>query len=53
MVFKKMARLFLSLEKVLEKASLEEKELIYKEINKVYDEIKNLNIELTRKKNLI
>ena len=43
----------LSLEKVLEKASLEEKELIYKEINKVYDEIKNLNIELTRKKNLI
>lgn len=43
----------LSLEKVLEKVSLEEKELIYKEINKVYDEIKNLNIELTRKKNLI
>ena len=43
----------LSLEKVLEKASLEEKELIYKEINKVYGEIKNLNTELTRKKNLI
>ena len=41
-----------SLEKVLENLSLEEKEIIYNEINKVYEEIKSLNIKLTRKRNL-
>ncbi len=41
----------LSLEKVLENISLEEKNLIYEEINKNYNEIKKLDIKLTRKKN--
>ena len=41
-----------SLEKVLENLSLEEKEIIYNEINKVYEEIKSLNIKLTIKRNL-
>ena len=42
----------LSLKKVLENLCLDEKDLIYKEMNKVYDEIKALDIGLTRKKNL-
>lgn len=42
----------LSLEKVLENVSISEKEIIYNNINNVYEEIKKLNIELTRKKNL-
>ncbi len=42
----------LSLEGIIEMFSPSEKEKIYNEINKVYEEIKLLNIELTRKKNL-
>lgn len=42
----------LSLKKVLDNLCLDEKDLIYKEMNKVYDEIKALDIGLTRKKNL-
>ena len=41
----------LSLEMVLKNLSNDEKEMIYNEINKVYEEIKILDIELTRKKN--
>lgn len=39
-----------SLEQVLKDISLEEKTNIYKEMDKVYEEIKNLSIELTKKK---
>lgn len=39
-----------SLEQVLENNSTEEKSIIFNEINLVFEEIKNLNIELTRKK---
>lgn len=39
-----------SVEQVLMDISLEEKESIYKEFNKVYEEIKKLDIKLTRKK---
>lgn len=41
-----------SVEIILEKVSEEEKEKIYKELDKVYKEIKNLSIELTKKKDL-
>ncbi len=41
-----------SLEDVLSNIKLKEKEIIYKEIDKVYQEIKLLDIELTRKKNI-
>ena len=39
-----------ALEYVIEKNSEEEKKKIYNEINRVYEEIKKLDIELTRKK---
>lgn len=39
-----------SLEQVLENNSTEEKSIIFNEINLVFEEIKNLDIELTRKK---
>lgn len=39
-----------SVEIILEKNTEVEKEFIYKELDKVYEEIKNLNIELTKKK---
>lgn len=39
-----------SLEQILFNVSIEEKELINQEIIKVYEEIKRLNIKLTRKK---
>ncbi len=39
-----------SVDKILANVSLEEKNNIYEEFDKVYEEIKNLNIELTRKK---
>lgn len=38
-----------ALEEVLEDISIEEKERIYQEMDKVYEEIKNLDIQLTRK----
>lgn len=39
-----------SVEIILESVTEEEKAKIYNEFNKVYEEIKNLNIELTKKK---
>lgn len=39
-----------SVEQILENNSIEEKELIFAEINRVFEEIKNLDLELTRKK---
>lgn len=39
-----------SLEQVLENNSTEDKSMIFTEINFVFEEIKNLDIELTRKK---
>lgn len=39
-----------SVEQILINISLNEKNSIYEEFNRVYDEIKNLNIKLTRKK---
>ena len=41
-----------SLEEILENIPKEEKEKIQKEIKKVYEEMKNLEITLTRKKDL-
>ena len=41
-----------SLEDVLINIPKEEQKLIYKEIDKVYEEIKKLNLSLTRKKNI-
>ncbi len=41
-----------SLENILKDIPTEEQEKIYTEINKVFEQIKKLNIELTKKKNL-
>jgi len=40
-----------SVEIILQPLIKEEKEKIYNEFNKIFEEIKNLNIELTKKKN--